>query len=427
MIYLLIPLSIIFFITGCFGPKINIDDSSYGFTKYIAFDEYNPDETKIIDLENMSSFKKDRKKEDFAKWLSREIKYAIDKDNQLYSYHVLTDENRNMTLESRPLDITGVKEIFLVKDNLYIWTDEGIIYQKNGEQFDKIISNVSEVILYGNENNYYDTIPQGYNASAITNDARLYVWGTNGYGQIGNGQCSYNEVFYEYTDQFYDPYLVLENVKEYKIDIKDENYYKCAAITLNDELHVWGALPRTKEIIKLKIGNGDTLDRQIEKVHPNQKGYSAIKKLDNVKSFEFKEDGILAITNKGEEILINETPDIKDDEGLGTNYRNTKGKQNRWDPVFDSVMISLQGSYDDGKVQRIYGTIMNNMDTTWHNCRLTFLLYDKKGEPIDQINIVIGKTEIEEKTEFSTDSGDSLFMYKAVQFELIQITPNVVY
>ncbi len=101
--------------------------------------------------------------------------------------------------------------------------------------------------------------------------------------------------------------------------------------------------------------------------------------------------------------------------------------QNRWEPVFDSVMVNLQGNYDGDEVQRIYGTIINNMDITWNNCRLIFMLYDKDGQYIDQISIVIGNTDIGEKREFSTDTSDSLFMYNAAEFELIEVGPNVVY
>ena len=431
MIYLLLPLSIALFITGCFGPKIDIDDSSYGFVQYIAYDKYRPDEIMIYDLEDVISVKETKKKVDFAEWLSRDITYAVDKEGQLYTYDIVTDEKGNMSLECEPLDISGIKEYFLVRDNLYIWTKDGRIYEKvyddyNDDIFVEVLSNVSEYRLYGNYDSYGD-VPEGYNASAITNDSRLYVWGTNGQGQIGNGECSYNFAFHEYSDKYYDPYLVLENVKEYKIDISSENYYKCAAITLDDELFVWGALPRLVETVTINIGGGQTVDMQIEEINPAQKEYSPVKKLDNVKSFEFKEDGILAITNDGQEILINEIPDVSDDEVSEANYRNTRSRQNRWDPVFDSVMISLKGSYDGNEVQRIYGTIENNMNITWYNCRLTFLIYDKDGQPIDQICLFIGNTDIGERREFSTDSSDSLFMYKASQFELVEVAPNVVH
>jgi hypothetical protein len=90
-------------------------------------------------------------------------------------------------------------------------------------------------------------------------------------------------------------------------------------------------------------------------------------------------------------------------------------------------MISLKGSYDGNEVQRIYGTIENNMDITWYNCRLTFLLYDDNGEPIDQIYVFVGNTDIGERREFSTDTSDSLFMYYASQFELVEVAPNVVH
>jgi len=431
----LVPFCIALFITGCFGPKIDIDDSSYGFVQYIAYDKYDPDEIMVYNSDQVKSRKDSMNKEDFAKWLLRDITYAVDKEGKLYTYNIVTDEKDNMSLKCEPLNITGVKEHFLVQDNWYLLTEDGTIYEKiysdyDDNIFEEVLSNVSEYRLYKYDEEYdeiYDGVPQGYNASAITNDSMLFVWGANGQGQIGNGECSYNFALYTYSDKFYDPYPVLENVKEYKIDISEENYYKCAAITLDDELYVWGALPRIKDTITVNIGGGQTVDKEIEEINPAQKEYSPVKKLDNVQSFEFQENGILAITNDGQEILITETPNVPNDELAGANYRNTKSRQNCWDPVFDSVMISLKGSYDGNEVQRIYGTIENNMDITWYNCRLTFLLYDDNGEPIDQIYVFVGNTDIGERREFSTDTSDSLFMYYASQFELVEVAPNVVH
>ena len=433
MILLLVPLCIALFITGCGGPKIDIDDSSYGFVQYIAYDKYEPDEIKIYDTEYLGIVKGNYEKEYVANWL-RGITYAVDEDGQLYTYNIVTDDKGNISLKCEPLGIAGVKEHFLVQDNWYISTEDGTIYEKIYDDFDdnifeKVLSNVSEYRLYEYKEEYegqFEGIPRCYNASALTNDSRLYVWGINWQGQIGNGECGYNFALYQNSDKFYDPYPVLENVREYRIDVSEKNYYKCAAITLNDELYVWGALPRIKDTITVNIGGGQSVDKQIEEENPAQKEYSPVKKLDNVHDFDFKENGLLAMTNDGQEIFITEAPSVPDGE-TGANYRNTRSRQNCWDPVFDSVMISLKGIYDGNEVQQIYGIIENNMDITWYNCRLTFLLYDENGEPIDQIFVFVGYTDIGERNEFSTDMSDSLFMYNASQFELIEVAPNVVH
>lgn len=152
----------------------------------------------------------------------------------------------------------------MVQDNWYISTEDGTIYEKIYDDFDdnifeKVLSNVSEYRLYEYKEEYegqFEGIPRCYNASALTNDSRLYVWGINWQGQIGNGECGYNFALYQNSDKFYDPYPVLENVREYRIDVSEKNYYKCAAITLNDELYVWGALPRIKDTITVNIGGG---------------------------------------------------------------------------------------------------------------------------------------------------------------------------
>jgi len=106
--------------------------------------------------------------------------------------------------------------------------------------------------------------------------------------------------------------------------------------------------------------------------------------------------------------------------------KNTKDLNNRWDPVFNKVMDSVKGDYDGNIVQRIYGTVTNNLDQKWYNCQLTFALYDVDDTFINQINIYIGAADRFDELEFTTTTGDSIFSYRASKFELISVTPNVV-
>ena len=135
MILLLVPLCIALFITGCGGPKIDIDDSSYGFVQYIAYDKYEPDEIKIYDTEYLGIVKGNYEKEYVANWL-RGITYAVDEDGQLYTYNIVTDDKGNISLKCEPLGIAGVKDHFLVQDNWYISTEDGTIYEKIYDDFD---------------------------------------------------------------------------------------------------------------------------------------------------------------------------------------------------------------------------------------------------------------------------------------------------
>lgn len=108
-------------------------------------------------------------------------------------------------------------------------------------------------------------------------------------------------------------------------------------------------------------------------------------------------------------------------------YKNTESKQNRWEATFGSVLDNLNGDYSNGYVERIYGTIENTMKQDWMNCRLTFQLYDEKDNKINCVSIVIGEVAKGEEAEFTTTSSDSLFMYKASKFQVIEIAPNSVY
>ncbi|MGI6732486.1 MAG: hypothetical protein ACOX5F_11450 [Anaerovoracaceae bacterium] len=422
-VILLLTLCImIFILSGC-GAKIDIDDSSYGFVEYVYYDKNEVEWSVLLDPDVVESNKKSLGKKELANWLSQNINYAIDQNGEMFSYKIITDEE-NKTLVCEPLGIRAIDKFFIMDDYLYVHTDEGDLYIAEDDEFQRILSNISELRLYNNDDHQFSAeIPRYYNASALTKDSELFVWGINSQGQLGNGKHSYNLAFYEYMDEFYErPYRVMDNVKDYKIDLTPENYYKSAAITNDGELYVWGALPRIKETVSINIGN-EYIDRPIEKQHPDQKEYSPVKKLDNVKDFELKEDGVLAITKDGEEVLVNQNSN-RGNKNQTENYINTARSSNLWEPVFDSVMQNLQGSFDNGEVDRIYGSIKNTMDFPWQNCRLLFLLYDENDNPIDQISIYIGYTQVGEIVEFSTRTNDSLFMYDATGFRLIEVSPN---
>ena len=79
-----------------------------------------------------------------------------------------------------------------------------------------------------------------YHSAAITKDGSLYMWGYNNYGQLGNGS----------TTNSYTPVKIMENVAA--VSLGD---YHSAAITKDGSLYMWG------ENSDGQLGNGSTTNR----------------------------------------------------------------------------------------------------------------------------------------------------------------------
>lgn len=75
--------------------------------------------------------------------------------------------------------------------------------------------------------NYYYNGQKGVCYAAIMKDGSLYMWGDNGWGQLGIGS----------TDRQEQPVKILDNVKEFQFS---QDGLTCSAITKKGELYLWG-------------------------------------------------------------------------------------------------------------------------------------------------------------------------------------------
>ena len=128
-----------------------------------------------------------------------------------------------------------VKQVALGSHHSACITEDGTLYTWGSNEYGqlgdgtledrsyplKIMENVKQVSL-------------GTNHSAcITEDGSLYLWGNNYYGQIGNGKSSSNyKDGYAYVAE---PIKIMNDVKQIELG---ENYSAC--ITEDDSLYTWG-------------------------------------------------------------------------------------------------------------------------------------------------------------------------------------------
>lgn len=248
----------------------SIDDTKYGFVQYL----------------------KDSK---------GEIEYAVNKANDVYSYTINTDAKGDKQLVCKLLlsKTGGIKQYSLVDNANLILTNDNVLYGNghciagNSEyELKKLMDNISEFRIDKN----------GFNILTLTTDGKLYGWGQNRLGQVGNGTSSNTN----YANEVKQPYYIIDNVKNFYIgDDARVNYYLSAALTKNGELYVWG--------FDKKVSNSPGFEKSIE-----HKIFSPEKRLDNVKSFEVRSDDLLAKTDSGE-VIVNE------DKIMNNQYKDMYG------------------------------------------------------------------------------------------------------
>lgn len=142
--------------------------------------------------------------------------------------------------------------------DLYMWGSNGNGQLGDGTTIDKktptkIMSNVKLVSL------------GRLHTAAITNNGDLYMWGENGDGQLGNGTTTSSNI----------PIKIMSNVKSVSLGW----YYYSAAITENGDLYTWGFNGSGQ------LGDGTTYKR-----------YNPTKIMSNVKSVSLGSDHSAAIT-----------------------------------------------------------------------------------------------------------------------------------
>ena len=152
-------------------------------------------------------------------------------------------------------------------DELYMWGSNYYGQIGNGtttEQLTpyKVLSDVKSISL------------SSTNSAAITNSGELYIWGSNYDGDIGNG------IYGAYSSQKNQliPYKVLSNVKSVSLGLACS-----AAITNSGELYMWGGN------FDGQIGNGTTKNQ-----------LTPYKVLNNIKSISLGRNRSAAITDNGD-------------------------------------------------------------------------------------------------------------------------------
>lgn len=218
---------------------------------------------------------------------------AVTKDGQLYMWgangsgqlgtgttvdqptpmRILADENvREVGLGT---DMTfGYSAAVTTDGKLYMWGYNGHGELGNGDTYGKR----EPVRILENEKIKKVCLSQrnGYSA-AVTESGQLYLWGANFYGQLGNATTAYQT----------EPVRVLEGIKVKEIELSRGSNAggQSAAIAEDGSLYLWGRNTYGQ------LGTGDTDNRTVP---------FRLEQLGKVKAVRLGEDNTAAITEGGE-------------------------------------------------------------------------------------------------------------------------------
>lgn len=258
---------------------------------------------------------------------------AVTKDGQLYMWGKNNEGqlgNGTIVSQSTPVKILAdeaVKEVSLGTDmafgysaavttdgKLYMWGYNGNGELGNGEQGTVAAYWKREPVrILEDEKIKKICLSQrrGYSA-AVTEDGQLYMWGSNSYGQIGNATTS-NQT---------EPVKLLDGIKVKEIEIGSDE--RSAAIAENGSLYLWGRNDYGQ------LGTGDIDNRTVP---------FRLDQLGKVKTVRLGSNHTAAITEGGE---------------LYTWGRNNRGQlgdgstKDSYKPVKildDVVSVEVQGTY----------------------------------------------------------------------------------
>ena len=255
---------------------------------------------------------------------------ALMKDGSLYTwggnYHGQIGD-RSTTSRSRPVKITDsnvagyLKEYSVSKiamgwihsaavtqdGSLYVWGSNGSGQIGDGTTTDrrslpvKVMENVAEVSL------------GSYHSAAVTRDGNLYMWGSNDMGQIGDGT----------TTNRSRPVKIMENIAEVSL-----GYDYSAAITRDGSLYLWGCNPYGQ------IGDGTITKRN-----------RPVKVMENVAEVSLGEYHSAAVTRDGNLYMwgYNSSGQIGD----GTTVKISRPKR-----IAQNIAHVSLGSYHSAAVTR---------------------------------------------------------------------------
>ena len=144
---------------------------------------------------------------------------------------------------------TKIASIHTVTYSKYLESDlYGLFLSENGNILSDGIAS-TEFYRPVDLNDTKEIFGHGEDYCSLTNNNKLYCWGSNKNGSVGNG--SYNSTEkgstvvsngnISFSAETYEPYLVLENVAEAFAYITLHNYFDLfCAVTLDKKLYCWG-------------------------------------------------------------------------------------------------------------------------------------------------------------------------------------------
>ena len=228
------------------------------------------------------------------------VKHGIIPDNGNYSF--------GSTGEIVQVAAGGTHSAAVTKDgDLYMWGSNGAgqlgVYSNANSKIPIKVNNSSSTLP---EKSVKYVALGGNHSAAITKDGSLYIWGWNNYGQLGDGT----------TTERYTPIKIMDNVAS--VSLGD---YHSAAVTKDGSLYMWGNNSSGQ------LGDGTTTSR-----------YTPVKIMNNVASVSLGSSHSAAITKDGSLYMWGWNHYGQLGDGTTTSYRYTPVK------IMDNVAsVSLGG------------------------------------------------------------------------------------
>ena len=206
----------------------------------------------------------------------------IDDDEETYMtdtggvvrFYLPGNSTHTVTVEDPSSGMTREKHITVKRSPrcVYLWMLENNNHQGGGGSLGNVVKEEPYDPLVLDENNRLSL--GGAHSAYIDDNGSLYMWGSNGVGQLGKGTIDKS---YTTNDDNYTPKKIMDNVKAVSLGESHS-----AAITKDGSLYMWGDNSR------YQFGNGTHEDSTVP-----------IKIMDNVKSVSLGQDHSAAITEDG--------------------------------------------------------------------------------------------------------------------------------
>ncbi|NOU91647.1 leucine-rich repeat protein [Paenibacillus sp. LMG 31456] len=102
---------------------------------------------------------------------------------------------------------------------------------------------------------------------------------------------------------------------------------------------------------------------------------------------------------------------------------SSKSAPNKWEAVFNPVMVSLNAKYFNNNVDEIYGEIKNYTKKDWNYVEITLNLYDENNKQVGKAySKIAGKISPNKVVKFTSEGGGLSYL-KAKKYELASVSP----